>query len=180
MTEEEQQNQQQINSAIVQNGLRFGVTWALTEALVLAVFAMFQVNPYAPQPLVGLVLLPIFAGLGLRYLRKFSLTRELSFGQTFRVGSMISFIGAFCSALLIYIFTTLTNSEVLNEYLAQVQQYITEHQSQINRLVGPGSVKRVTNQLAKITPASLAYEDFVRKMMMGMLTSLIMAFFFRK
>jgi len=180
VTEDELQMQQQINSAIVHTGLRFGVAFAATEAILLAIGTLFGINPYAPIGLLGLFLLPFFAGFGLRYLKRFDTTRNLSFGQTFRVGSTVTFIGALCSALLIYIFTTLFGGELLLQYMAEVKQLIKANQSQLHDVMGKATTEKVVEQLGKITPGALAYEDFVRKVMMGMLTSIVMAVFFRK
>jgi hypothetical protein len=180
VTEDELHRQQQINSAIVHTGLRFGVALAATEAILLAIGSLFGINPYAPLGILGLLLLPVFAGLGLRYLRRFEATNHLSFGQTFRVGSTITFIGALCSALLIYIFTALAGEDLLMQYLAEVKQMMDANQGQLNEWMGKATTNRVMEQLNKITPGVLAYEDFVRKVMVGMLTSLVMAFFFRK
>ena len=169
-----------INQAIVNTALRFGIAYTSAQAIILVVSHVTGANPFGPVRLWMLLLLPVFIFSGLRYLARFEVAKYLSYLSAFRTGSMISFLGSACSAMLVYIYTVLAGPGLLQKHKAEMQEMLKIAEPQLTDALGKQNLIRMAEEIEKVTPSSLAFDDFFQKIIFGIIISFILAFFFKK
>ena len=169
-----------LNQAILNTGLRFGVAYVGAEAFILLLAVMTGANPYGSLSLIGFILLPVFQIMALRYIGSFDVAQELSFGNAFRVGSMTALLAAGGSAMLLYIFTELAGERLLAAHIREMEAMMVQVKPQLEEFMGPRTIKQALEDLNKLTPGMVAYDLFLRKMIVGAFAAVILAIFFRK
>ncbi len=169
-----------INQAIINTAVRFGIAYTSAQAIILAVAHLTGANPFGPMRFWILMLLPVFIFFGLRYLKSFEISQELSYLSAFRTGSMTSFIGGATSSMLVYLYTVISGPGVLKRHKAEMQEMLILSEEQLTGVLGKQNLTRMAEEINKITPGSLAFDDFFQKIVFGIIISLILAFFFRK
>lgn len=104
----------------------------------------------------------------------------MSFGKGFRVGLSVAFYTAMATAMLIFLFIYLVGPEVIQNHVAELRAIMDETRDEQVRMLGEENFEVGYKSLDTLSPSMLATYDFVSRMFVGGLFSLVAAVFFRK
>jgi heme exporter protein D len=168
-----------LNQTIIRVGIRYGVLCSLAcFALVLVLYFMGY-NPFGEMGRLTYLPIPVFIFLAIRYFKLFN-EGNISFGKGFRVGLSVAFYTALATAMLVLVFIYLVGPEVMQNHIQEMKVLLEQTREEQVRLLGERLYEEGYNALDSITPSMLAADDFVRRMFVGGIFSLIAAVFFRK
>lgn len=169
------------DQAVVRVGIRYGVICALAGfAVILGLYAA-GINPYGHNSLFTFIFIPLFVFVGLAYFKKYN-DQNIGFFKALRVALTITFYAALCSAMLLFIFSTFAGVEAIKLHIAEMKALITEPHTKAQSIaaVGEANYEQALKNLEKTSPYDLAADDFLKKVGIGFLVSIIAATFFRK
>lgn len=169
------------DQAILRTGVKYGVMCALATFLIVLLLFFLGFNPYGQKTMYGWVLVPFFVFAGLRYFKKFQ-DQALSFFKALKVGWSIAFYTALCSGMLLYVFSVVTGLAPIQKHIAEMKAILdASHDAAMQSKVFSEEVFQQTYaQLDKTTPGMLAADDFVKKFVVGFLSAIVGAVFYRK
>ena len=160
-------------------GIRFGVLAGLTCFALIVLIYLVGVNPYGEYRLLTLIFIPVFVFFGISYFKKFT-DQQLGFVRAFRIGLSVTFYAALVSAMLLYAFGYVAGPEVMQEYIGEVRGMMEATKAETIKIIGEKNYLDAYEMAGKTTPFDLASDEFMKKLFVGIIASLIGAIFFRK
>ncbi|MCJ8164842.1 DUF4199 domain-containing protein [Pontibacter sp. E15-1] len=168
-----------LNQTIIRVGIRYGVLCSLAcFALVLILYFMGY-NPFGDMGRLTYLPIPVFIFLAIRYYKLFH-DGSVGFGRGFRVGLSVAFYTALTTAMLVFVFVYIVGPEVLQHHVTEMKALLDQTREEQVRLLGEKMYEEGYKALDSITPGMLATDDFVRRVFVGGIFSVIAAVFFRK
>jgi hypothetical protein len=167
------------DQSIIRVGVKYGVLCGLVCFLIILGLYFTGVNPFGEMGRITYVPIPVFLFLAIRYYKLFNDT-EIGFLKGLRVGLSVSFYTALSAAMLVFLFVHLAGAEVLQNHINEMRALLDETREQQISLLGQELYDEGYKALSSITPSMLAADDFVRRIFVGGIFSLIAAIFFRK
>ncbi|RAU81595.1 DUF4199 domain-containing protein [Pontibacter arcticus] len=167
------------NQSIVRVGVRYGVLGGLACFVIMLLLYFLGANPFGDLGRWSYVPLPVFIFLAIRYFKKFD-EAELGFGKGFRVGLSVAFYAALCASLLVFLLIYIVGPEILQTHIAETKALLAETEAEQIRLLGAKVYNEAVAALESTTPTMQAADDFVRRIFVGGVFSLVAAVFFRK
>jgi len=168
-----------LNQTLIRVGIRYGVLCSLAcFALVLVLYFMGY-NPFGDLGRLTYLPIPVCIFLAIRYFKLFH-EGEIGFGRGLRVGLSVAFYTALTTAMLVFLFIYVAGPEVLQTHIAEMKALLEQTRDEQVRLLGEKTYEQGYKALNELTPGMLAADDFVRRVFVGGIFSLIAAVFFRK
>lgn len=165
--------------AVIRTGIRYGVMAGVACFVVILVLFFTGQDPYGEKALFSLLLMPVFIFLGVRYFKKFN-DAEIGFLKAFSVGFSVSMYGAMCSAMLLYVFATFAGPEVTQLHIHEMRAMMDANREAMISAANEQTFEEAYKLLDQLTPYQLAVQDFINKIFVGMILSLVAGVFFRK
>ncbi|TXK48599.1 DUF4199 domain-containing protein, partial [Pontibacter qinzhouensis] len=97
-----------------------------------------------------------------------------------RVGLAISFYTALVAAMLLFIFLYFFGHELVKEYIAEMQTLLEATREESISLYGEELYEQSFKELGSMSLSRLASFDFIARLLVGCLFSVVAAVFFRK
>ncbi len=168
-----------LNQTLIRVGIRYGVLCSLAcFALVLVLYFMGY-NPFGDMGRLTYLSIPVFIFLAIRYYKLFH-DGNVGFGRGLRVGLSVSFYTALTTAMLVFVFIFFAGQEVLQHHVAEMKALLDQTREEQVKILGEKMYDEGYKALDSITPGMLAADDFVRRIFVGGIFSVISAVFFRK
>ena len=169
------------DQAIFRTGVKFGVLCGLAGFAIVLLIYFAGINPYGQMSMWSWVLIPVAVFWGLSYFKRYN-DQELGFVKALKVGFFIAFYAALCSAMLLYVFSVVTGFEPIERHIAEMKAMLetTRDAALQSKVLSQEAYERTYNDLDKTTPGMLAVDDFVKRMVVGVLAAVVGAVFFRK
>ncbi|GAB3526449.1 hypothetical protein GCM10027443_01540 [Pontibacter brevis] len=136
-------------------------------------------NPFGDMGRLTYLPIPVFIFLAIRYFKLFN-DGNMSFGKGFRVGLSVAFYTAMATAMMVFLFIYLVGPEIIQNHVAEMRALLDETREEQVKMLGERMYEEGYKALDAITPSMLAADDFVRRIFVGGIFSLIAAVFFRK
>jgi len=133
-------------------------------------------NALGQASLLGSWIPVVFICLATGKLRDHFLGGFITYGQAFRLGFLTACSGAFLFALILYIYGTAVNHELIEVYKSDVLEDLEKTKSILNDTIYEASME----SLDKTTMFTIASSAFFSKTFGGLLVSLITAGFYRR
>lgn len=168
-----------LNHTIIRVGIRYGVLCSLACFLLVVALYFMGYNPFGDMGRLTYLPIPVFIFLAIRYFKLFN-EGNMGFGKGFRVGLAVAFYTALTTAMLVFLFIYLVGPEIVQNHVAEMRALLDETREEQVKMLGERFYEEGYNALDALTPSMLAADDFVRRMFVGGLFSLIAAIFFRK
>jgi heme exporter protein D len=168
-----------LNQTIIRVGIRYGVLCSLACFALVLVLYFVGYNPFGEMGRLTYLPIPVFIFLAIRYFKLFN-EGNISFGKGFRVGLSVAFYTALATAMLVLVFIYLVGPEVMQNHIQEMKVLLEQTREEQVRLLGERLYEEGYKALDSITPSMLAADDFVRRIFVGGIFSLIAAVFFRK
>jgi hypothetical protein len=165
--------------AVVRTGIRYGVLCALLSFGITLTLYLAGANPYGQTSIFSLVFMPVFIFLGCAYFKKYN-DQNIGFLKALRVALAITFYAALASAMLLYIFSVFAGFEAIQRHITEMKLMLESTRAETVKIIGQANYDKTMLQLEKTTPYHLAADDFMKKIMTGLIISIIAAVYFRK
>ena len=167
------------NQAIIRVGVRYGVLCGTVCFVLVLVLYFAGANPLGQMGWVTYIPIPVFIFLGIRYFKLFNDT-EIGFGRGFRVGLSVSFYTALSAAMIVFLFLYVAGPDVLQNHIAEMKALLEQTKEQQIKLLGKETYEQGYKAYDSLSPSILAADDFLRRIFVGAVFSLVAAVFFRK
>lgn len=167
------------DQTIIRVGVRYGVLCGIVCFVLVLVLYFSGFNPFGEFGRISYIPIPIFLFLAIRYYKLFN-DSEIGFLKGMRVGLSVSFYTALCAAMLVFLFIQLAGPEVLQAHINEMKALLDETREEQIKLLGQDLYEEGYKAVSSITPSMLAADDFVRRIFVGGIFSVIAAVFFRK
>ncbi|WP_439879912.1 DUF4199 domain-containing protein [Pontibacter sp. MBLB2868] len=167
------------DQTIIRVGVRYGVMCGFVCFVFVLVLYFSGVNPFGEMGRITYIPIPVFLFLAIRYYKQFNDT-EIGFLKGLRVGLAVSFYTALSAAMLVFLFIYVVGPEVLQTHVNEMKALLQETREEQIKLLGQKMYDEGYKALDSITPSMLAADDFVRRIFVGAVFSLVAAVFFRK
>jgi hypothetical protein len=168
-----------LNQTIVRVGVRYGVLCGLVSFAVLLLLYLLGYNPLGNAGRWSYLPLPVFIFMGLRYFKLFH-DAEIGFWKGVRVNLAITFYTAMCAAMLVYVMLYLVGPELIQQHVAELRTMLDESREAQIKLIGESTFEQAYQDLDQLSPSMLATQDFLSRMLVGVMFSIVAAVFFRK
>ncbi|MEJ8803535.1 DUF4199 domain-containing protein [Pontibacter sp. H249] len=167
------------NQTIIRVGVRYGVLCGVVCFVLMVVLHIAGSNPFGDMGRLTYLPIPVFIFLAIRYFKQFH-DGELGFGRGFRVGLSVSFYTALTASMLAFLFVNFAGAEILQNHIAEMQTLLDETREEQIKLLGKENFERGYKTITSLSPSMLAADDFLRRILVGGVFSLVAAVFFRK
>ncbi|MCC9167125.1 DUF4199 domain-containing protein [Pontibacter harenae] len=167
------------NQAIVRVGVRYGVICGIACFAFLLMFYFVGANPLGELGQFSYLPIPIALFLGIRYYKTF-FDAELGFLRGLRVGLSVSFYTALTASLLVAILLYLVGPALIQQHAQEMKALFEQTREEQVKLFGEQTFEQGYKALDNLTPSMLAADDFMKRMLIGGVLSLVLAVFFRK
>lgn len=168
-----------LNQTIVRVGVRYGVLCGLASFVIVMALYLLGINPFGDAGRWSYLPLPVFIFLGMRYFKGFH-DAEIGFWKGVRVSLAITFYTALCASMLVYLMIYLAGPEIIQQHVAELRVLLNESREAQIKLLGESTFERAYQDLDTLSPSMLATHDFLSRMLVGGIFSVVASIFFRK
>ncbi|WP_299821198.1 DUF4199 domain-containing protein [uncultured Pontibacter sp.] len=167
------------NQTIIRVGVRYGVLCGLVCFVLVVMLYFTGSNPFGDMGRLTYLPIPVFIFLAIRYYKLFN-EGDIGFGRGFRVGLSVSFYTALSTAMLVFLFVNFAGPEILQNHITEMKMLLDETREEQIKLLGQKNFEQGYKAIESLSPSMLAADDFLRRMFVGGVFSLVAAVFFRK
>ena len=114
------------------------------------------------------------------YYRKYINNGMLHLWEGLTLCYLINTIGALVTGWLILFFVTQIDPAVFQQYLENSRDLLLEGQKELTKELGPGQFKTLLNNINRIQPGDLIYDELFKKSALAVLPALVISLLFRK
>ncbi|MBD1398784.1 DUF4199 domain-containing protein [Pontibacter sp. JH31] len=168
-----------LNQTIVRVGVRYGVLCGLACFVIVLALYLLGYNPLGESGRWSYLPLPVFIFMGLRYFKGFH-DAEVGFWKGMRVSLAVTFYTALCASMLIYLMIYLVGPELIQQHVAELRAVLDQTRNEQIKLLGEQNFEKAYEDLDTISPSMLAAYDFLSRMFVGGVFSVVASVFFRK
>jgi len=148
--------------------------------LLFLIFYFLDLDPLVNIKIIDLFLLAIFIFFALKEFRDRYNDRHLHFWQGM-TGGMISYLSlAILSALFIFIMTVIIDPELTTKYIESRIALLMENRQTLVDQMDEDTFVRAIEGVRETTGIDLALDDFLKKSIIGLFLTIIIAVILRK
>ncbi len=161
--------------------LRYGVIGGAIGALLFMILYYLGENPLVfGRPWdFGFLLIPIMIFFGMKDFKVNHNRGELRFWQGMTAGFLVYTTIAIISALFIFVFLSWWDTTVLEGYIIDRLQLLQESQEQFTQALGEDLYHQQISKTKQTTASVLAWDDFWKKLSIGLFLTIIIAVILR-
>ncbi len=148
--------------------------------MLILVFYFLGKNPLIEIKLVDIPVLAIFIFFGLKEYRDRHNNKELHFWQGITGGMITYFSIAIISALFILLLTVIIDPQITTNYIESRIQLLNENKDTLVESINEQAYIDALAGVKKTTPLDLAMDDFLKKSIIGLFLTIIIAVILRK
>ena len=160
--------------------LKYGVIGGGLVILLYMIFYFLGKNPIVEIKLVDILILAVFIFFSLKEFRDRYNNRELHFWQGVSGGMITYFSIAIISALFILILLVVIDPGITTNYIESRIALINENKEQLVESINEQAYIDALAGVKKTTPLDLAFDDFLKKSIIGLFLTIIIAVILRK
>ncbi len=156
-----------------------GIQGVATFAIFLLLYWM-GINPLGNASWLGAWIPVLIIAKATRSYRDHELEGFISYSEGFRMGLFTAIAGGLLSALLIFIFCTLVDSTIVDEFKEQTLSQLELVEAQMKGLMGDTLYENAVETYNNINLQSIVSSEFFNKLLGGLIISLITAAIYKK
>jgi hypothetical protein len=164
------------NNCLSKTAVNYGAMSGLASFIVFLALYFKGVNPLGNASWLGVWIPIVFIILSTKFYRTQCLEGFITYGQAMKIGLWTSFAAALLFSLLVYIFVTIIDGNVLELYKNEIRSGLEE----IKYMLSKQLYEQLMENNEKETIAMIAYKDFFMKMVGGLIVSFITSAMYRK
>ena len=166
--------------ALLGVSIRYGVIGGLVSVALLLVFYFLGRNPLVDIRIVDIVVLAIFVFFALKELRDRYMEGKLHYWQGLTAGIATYLVIALISAISILILTGLIDTEMTQRYIDSRIELLETNRQTLVETIDEEAYREALSGVKKTTPLYLALDDFLKKSIMGLFVTIIIAVILRR
>ena len=160
--------------------LKYGAIGGVLVILLYLVFYFLGKNPIIEIKLVDILLLAIFIFFCLKEFRDKYNHHELHFWQGVTGGMIAYFSIALISAAFILLLLVVIDPDITTNYIETRIELINENKENLIESINEQAYIDALEGVKKTTPLDLAVDDFLKKSIIGLFLTIIIAVILRK
>jgi hypothetical protein len=160
--------------------IKYGIIGGGLVILLFMIFYFLGKNPLIEIKMVDIFLLAVFIFFSLKEFRDRYNNRELHFWQGLSGGMITYFTIAIISALFILILLVIIDPGITTNYIESRVALINENKEQLVESINEQAYLDALAGVEKTTPLDLAFDDFLKKSIIGLFLTIIIAVILRK
>lgn len=160
--------------------LRYGIIGGGITILLFLIFYFLDMNPLANIKMVDMFILAIFIFFALKEFRDRYNDRQLHFWQGMTGGVVTYLTIAIISAIFILIMTVIIDPDMTTKYIDGLTKLLIDNRQSMVETINEESYLEALAGVAETTPFDLALDDFLKKSMIGLFLTIIIAVILRK
>lgn len=164
-----------IKQAIIRVGLRYGLVSGALSIILFFVIALFDENPLIVNSWFDFFLIPGFVFFGVREFRQYYNGGLLQFWQGASVGFITYVTSALLFAVVIGGYLATRGEEWVDDYVADRVAVVQENEENFTEELGATTYQQVLQEVKATSTFDLVLDDFLRKLMIGIFITLIIA-----
>lgn len=169
-----------LKNKLVSIPLKYGTIGGGLVILLYLVFYTLKKNPLLEIKLVDIPLLAIFIFFSLKEFRDRHNHRELHFWQGI-TGGLITYISiATISAIFILVLTVIIDPAITTNYIESRIELLNENKETLIESINEQAYIDALAGVKETTPIDLAFDDFLKKTIIGLFLTIIIAVILRK
>ena len=155
--------------------VNFGAMSGLSCFAIFVILYKLGINPLGPASWLAVWIPPAFIVIATKRFRDYECGGFISFSMAFRAGLLTAISGGFLYALIVYIFGTLIDPALIDDFKELMLADLEQTESMIRSIVGDSVYEQSIEEMKNTTLKSIAMTDFFYKFFGGIIISLITA-----
>lgn len=160
--------------------LKYGVFGSLVVILLFLTFYFLDMDPLTNIRVVDLLILAIFIFFALKEFRDRYYNRQLHFWQGMTGGIICYLSLAIISAVFIFIMTVIIDPELTTKYIEGRLNLLNENRQTLVNTMDEETYLKAVAGVKNTTGLDLALDDFLKKSIIGLFLTIIIAVILRK
>jgi len=169
-----------LKNKLISIPLKYGAIGGGLVILLFVVFYFLGKNPIIEIKYVDILLLAIFIFFSLKEFRDRHNNRELHFWQGVTGGMITYFTIAIISALFILVLLVIIDPDLTTNYIESRISLLNENKDALIESINEQAYIDALNGVEETTPMDLAIDDFLKKSIIGLFLTIIIAVILRK
>ena len=171
-----------LKNPIVKASVKYGVIGGLLAVILLIVLHAIGQNPILSTKKIpfGIILVPLLVFFNMKEFRDYFNNGELRLWQGLVIGFVNYLIIALISAIFIWAFLTYYDQEILKELINFNVLNFEQNKTGFIETFDEATYDKVLADIRNTTVHHIALDDFVRKMLIGFISTFIISIFLRK
>jgi hypothetical protein len=163
-------------NCLSKTAVNYGAMSGLASFIVFLALYFKGVNPLGTASWLGAWIPIVFIILSTKFYRNHCLEGFITYGQGMKIGLWTSFAAALLFSLLVYIFVTAIDGNVIQLYKNEMQSGLEETKFMFSKQLYDEGMESIE----KLNGTTIAYNDFFMKMIGGLIISFITSAMYRK
>ena len=169
-----------LNNNLVRVPLRYGIIGGSVVILLFLIFYFLDLDPIINIKIIDLLILAIFIFFALKEFRDRYNNRELHFWQGM-TGGVINYLSiAIISALFILVMTVIIDPELTTKYIEGRIELLNQNRQTLVDTMDEETFMDAMAGVQETSPMDLALDDFLKKSIIGLFLTIIIAVILRK
>ena len=162
--------------------IKYGITGGILCIILFLVLLLIGDYPFLmPTYFMSGVIILIMLCFSTKELRDYKYGGKMCYWQGMTAGFVSIFLIALLSGVFVYIYASQIDREILADHAQQVAATLFEDPEGWIERHGEEGYKRLLNEsLQLISPAELAFDDFLKKLIIGFFLTTIVALLFKR
>lgn len=159
---------------------RYGLLGGAVVLMLFLVFYFLELDPLVNIKMIDLLILAIFIFFAVKEFRDQHNHRNLHFWQGMSAGVVTYVTIAVISSIFILLMTVMIDPEMTTNYIEGRIQLLNENKPTLVEAMDEKTFLEAVAGVEKTTPVDLAIDDFIKKSVIGLFLTIIIAVILRK
>ncbi|MCG8309690.1 MAG: DUF4199 domain-containing protein [Cytophagales bacterium] len=169
-----------LNRKLVKVPLRYGILGGGVVMFLFLMFYFLDLDPLVNIKVIDMLILAIFIFFALKEFRDRYNNRALHFWQGMTAGVVTYLTLALVSAIFIYIMTVIIDPELTTKYIEGRTELLKQNRQNLVDTMDEATYLEAVAGVKETTPLDLALDDFLKKSIIGLFLTIIIAVILRK
>lgn len=157
-----------------------GITGALLVLLYFFTFYWLGKNPLLRMSTYDMAIIFICMAVAMGYYRDKWNAGKMHFWEAVIIGFFTNLIASLLSALFIYLFIAFIEPDLITRHIADLQNILQQTRQQVEESFGKEAYTNTLDRLAATTPENIALDLFIKKFLVCLLATGLIAAILRK
>lgn len=168
------------NNPYLKTSMQFGAYSGLSSFMFFMILYFVNSNPLGNKGWLGFWIPILFIFLGTKFHRDKVLDNQISYGQAFGLGALIALCASLLYALLVFLFGTVADPSIVDNYKAEAMQGMEEARKYLSSEKLLSAMDEAASKIEEMKIGELAQSIFLNGLIGGALVSLISSAILKK
>ncbi len=160
--------------------LKYGLAGGSISIVLFLTLYFSEGDPLSNIRIFDFILIPLFVFFTVKELRDYKYNGKLLYWQGMTAGFVCYLLIAIISAITIWIFLAIVDPALFVAHKQENIAILTNESAKWIEQLGQKGYNKTLADLDTVTPFSLAADDFLKKLLVGLLLTTVIAIFFKR